>query len=245
MRTLTLFLLITIPFLASAQSKKDKQRYTEYIKTADSAFDAKNYPFAKSKYEAASLIKPKEEYPKTRIKSCDDLYVKQIADFKKYIAIADSAFDKKNFLRAKTYYLLAHDVKPNDQYSSDQAKNCNYHLVAADAMEERYEELIRKADSCFIAKSWACAKANYQSASNTKPEVLYPKERIVACDANMKVSVNNEKYEITIADADRQYDAGNYARAKQLYEEALTYKPGSKYATDRVKLCEEKMNEPK
>lgn len=245
MRTLTLLLLITIPFLATAQSKKDKKRYAEFITTADSAFDAKNYPLAKDKYKAASAIKPKEQYPITRIAECDRLYPIQIAEYRKLIAQADSCFEKKDWITAKTFYLRANSVKPNDQYSSDQAKNCNYQIVAKQAMEDRYNEAIRMGDSCYNARSWACAKANYEAASRTKPEQKYPIDRIAECEKKITPAVNKERYEITISDADRQFDAGNYARAKELYNEALMFNPGAKYALDRIMLCDEKMNAPK
>lgn len=245
MRHITLILLAILPVLSLAQSKKDKKLYAAYIVTADSAFDAKNYLFAKDKYKAASAIKPKEQYPITRVAECDSKYITQTADYKKLIAPADSAYEKKDWITAKTYYLRANAVKPHDQYSSDQAKNCNYQIVAKQAMEERYKEAIRKGDSCFNAKSWACAKSNYEAASRTKPEQQYPKDQILKCDKSITPVVNKERYDITISDADRQFDAGNYTRAKELYNEALTFNPGAKYALDRIKLCDEKLTAPK
>jgi hypothetical protein len=173
------------------------------------------------------------------------MIITQGVEYKKWIIKADSAFAKQDWVTAKTYYLKANETKPSEQYPADQAKNCNYQIVAKQAMEDLYKEQIRKADSCFSAKSWSCAKANYEAASRTKPEMPYPKARAAECDKKITSAVDKERYDITISDADRQYDAGNYARAKQLYEEALQFNPGAKYATDRVKLCEEKINAPK
>jgi tetratricopeptide (TPR) repeat protein len=228
-----------------AQKKKDKELYAEYIASADSAFNIKNYSFAKEKYKQAVALKPKEQYPAGRITECDKLIVSQQAEYKALIRKADSCFEKREFATAKTFYLQANTVKPTEQYASDQAKNCNYQIVAKKAMETRYTDAIRRGDSCFAAKSWACAKANYQAACTTKPEEQYPKDQIGACDRQIATAVSKERYDILLGDADRQYDAGNFARAKELYAEALTFNPGAKYAIDRIKLCEEKIAAPK
>jgi tetratricopeptide (TPR) repeat protein len=240
MRLLPLLLLLLLPALVSGQNKKDKQLYAAYITSGDSAFNAKNYSFAKDKYKLAAAIKPKEAYPADRMALCDKMAVEQGVEYKKWIVKADSCFMKQDYATAKMYYLKANTAKPTETYASDQAKNCNYQLVAKQAMEDVYKEQLRKADSCYAAKSWSCAKANYEAASRTKPEQEFPKQRIKECEQKITPAVNTERYDITISDADRQYDAGNYARAKELYQEALQFNPGAKYALERIKLCEEK-----
>lgn len=245
MRYLPLLLLLLLPALVSGQNKKQKKLYAAYISSGDSAFNLKNYTFAKDKYKQAAAIKDQEAYPKDRIVLCDKLIISQGVEYKMWILKADSCFLKKDWENAKTYYMKANVAKPSEQYASDQAKNCNYQIVAKQAMEDLYKEQIRKADSCFAIRSWSCAKANYDAAARTKPEMAYPKQKSAECDKKITPAVDKERYDITISDADRQYDAGNFARAKQLYEEALKFNPGAKYATDRIKLCDEKINAPK
>lgn len=245
MRSLSLLLLLTLPFFAIGQNKKQKKLYAAYIASADSAFTAKNYSFAKQKYKLASEIKPNESYSTSRMELCDKMAITQGVEYKKYILLADSCFLKEDWANAKMYYLKASAAKPQEQYASDQAKNCNYHIVSGVALNDLYEEQLLRGDSCFNAKSWACAKANYEAASRTKPEEQYPKDRVVECNKKITPAVNDERYQLTIADADAQYAGGNYLRAKQLYQEALTFKPGAKYALDRIVLCDQNINAPK
>lgn len=245
MRYFVLLAFMLLPFIGEAQSKKQKKQYASYIVSADSAFAVKNYIVAKEKYKLASAIKPKEQHPLSRITECDKLYIIQTAEYKKILHRADSCFEKQNWAAAKTLYLQANAVKPSESYASDQAKNCNYQIVAKNAMEERYNESIRTGDSCFTAKSWACAKANYEAASRTKPEQQYPKERIALCTQKMVVAVDKERYDIAIADADMQFDAGNYFAAKRLYTEALTFNPAATYPVQRIAVCDAKLSEPK
>ena len=245
MRFLPLLLLLVAPVLVSGQNKKAKKQYAAYITSADSAFDAKNYPFAKDKYKLASALKPKEAYPTERMGMCDKLIITQGVEYKLWVLKGDSAFALQDWVTAKTYYLRANSVKPYENYASDQAKNCNYQIVAKQAMEDLYKENLRRADSCYAARSWSCALANYQAAARIKPEQTFPAQRIEECNKKMATAVDKERYDITISDADKQYDAGNFVRAKQLYQEALTFNPGAKYATDRIAFCEQKINAPK
>jgi hypothetical protein len=245
MRTLLLLLLSALPLFAVAQSKKDKKQYADYIVSGDSAFNAKNYSFAKQKYKSAAAIKPKESYPTVRMNLCDKMAIEQGVEYKKYILLGDSCYAKKDWENAKTYYLRASTAKPQEQYPTDQAKNCNYQIVSGHAINDLYEEQLRRGDSCYNARSWACAKANYEAASRTKPEEPYPKTRAADCAKKITPGVNKERYDITISDADVQFAGGNYLRAKQLYEEALTFNPGAKYAIDQIALCEQKINAPK
>ncbi len=242
----SLFLqLALIPVLSFSQNKKQKQEYTKYIATADSAFEAKNYSLAKDKYQLATAIKPNEKHPTSRLLECDKLALVQNQEYKKLVHSGDSCFEKKNWITAKTFYLRANSVKPSESYASDQAKNCNYQIVAKNAMEARYSECIRTGDSCYAARSWSCAKANYEAAQRTKPEESYPKTKIAECDKKIVVAVDKERYAITISDADVQFDAGNYFVAKRMYTEALSFNPAATYPVTRIALCDEKLNAPK
>jgi tetratricopeptide (TPR) repeat protein len=243
MRLLPLLLILLLPGLMSGQNKKQKKLYAAYVVSGDSAFDAKNYTFAKDKYKLAAGIKPNESYPTKRIEMCDKLVITQGVEYKKYVLLGDSCAEKQDWQNAKMYYLKASAAKPHEQYASAQAKNCNYRIVSEVALDDLYEEQLQRGDSCFNAKSWACAKANYEAASRTKPEEQYPKDRAIECGKKMTPAVTDERYQLMITDADAQYAGGNYLRAKQLYEEALTIKPGAKYALERIALCEQKIKE--
>jgi tetratricopeptide (TPR) repeat protein len=243
MKNLLLVIFILSSALVNAQSKKQKQEYARLIVSADSAFNLKNYPFAKEKYVKASLIKPKEQYPASRISECDKLSFSQNAEYKRIIHIADSCYAKENWGEAKIQYMNALKVKPYDQYANDQTKNCNFAIVAAAALESRYKETLKSADSCFKIKSWSCAKAKYEAANKMKPQEQYPVQKIKECESKIIVGVDKERYSISVSEADRQYDAGNYIAAKRNYEEALSFNPGDRYAIQRIELCNQKTAE--
>jgi hypothetical protein len=235
-------LLLLLPSLAFSQSgKKKKELYQQYIKTADSAFALKDYARAKEQYLLASGMKPKEEYPKSRVTECEQKAAVQNAEYRRLVKLADSCFDKKSWEPAKTYYLQAVTVKPTESYAREQAKTCNYNIVARNAMAQNYTKCIRTADSCFASRSWACAKAQYEAALAIKPGEKYPTERLAACNKNMSTAVSAEQYAMLIDEADRKFDAEDYRGAKVKYQDALAVRPNDPYPAKRIALCEEKL----
>jgi hypothetical protein len=55
-----------------AAAQGNEGDYKDAISIADNLFSAKDYQEAKTYYEKASTLKPSEQYPKDRIKACDD-----------------------------------------------------------------------------------------------------------------------------------------------------------------------------
>lgn len=245
MRKLIILILLIVSVPAIAQSKKQRKQYDQLITSADSAFNLKNYTFAKDKYKKASSVLTKEQYPKERLSECDKRINTQTAEYKKIIHLADSCFDKENWSAAKNYYLQAVNVKPHDQYANDQSKNCNFKIVAAAALEARYQETLKRADSCYKIKSWSCAKANYDAALKMKPEETYPAKKSEECANMMVPGTTQVRYNLLIEQADQQFDSGSYVAAKNKYEEALAIKPDSNYAKERIELCNKKIAEQK
>ena len=239
---LSLLLLLFLPFLLPAQSaKKKKALYQSHLQAADSAFDGKDYVRAKSEYQQAAEMKPKETYPQERITECDKRAAVQNVEYKKLVHRGDSCFEQKNWDAAKTFYLQASSVKPAESYARDQAKTCNYNMVARNAMAQNYARAVKTADSCFAIKSWSCAKAQYETALSIRPNEAYPKAQLAICDQKMSNAVNAEQYAMMIEDADRRFDAGDYRGAKVKYQDALAAKPDDAYATKRIALCDEKL----
>lgn len=235
-----LFLLFSVSL--SAQGKKQKkQLYQSYVQQADSAFGQKDYAKAKEQYTLALSMKTDDEYSKGKISECEQRATVQTAEYRRLVKQADSCFDKKNWDAAKVLYLQAVAVKPSEPYARDQSKTCNYNILARNAIAQKYTQAIRLGDSCFAIKSWSCAKTNYQSALNIRPAETYPVAQIKICDSKISSAAKQEQYAISIADADAKFDAGNFSYAKSLYEQALSVKPDSQYAQERIKLCEEKM----
>jgi hypothetical protein len=224
---------------AMAGAAKDKS-YTDAIADADQKFLAKDYAGAKVKYQEASGIKPAEQYPKDRIKACDDALGAAALD-KKYndaIADADAKFTAKDYTNARAKYVEASGIKPAEQYPKDRIKACDDAMGAA-AKDKQYADAIAAADAKFTAKDYAGAKTKYQEAAGIKPAEVYPPQRIKACDDAMAGAAKDKQYTDAIADADAKFTAKDFVNAKAKYTEASGIKPAEQYPKDRIKACDD------
>ncbi len=226
---------------ALAAAGKEKQ-YADLIKSADTKFAAKDFAGAKTIYQQASDIKTAEQYPKDKIKACDDAITaagldKQYTDL---IKSADVKFAAKDYSGAKTIYQQASALKATEQYPKDKIKACDDAMGAA-AIDAQYKDLVKQADAKFTAKDWTGAKGIYQQASDVKPTEQYPKDKIKACDDELAKDVKNKAYNDLIASADGKFTAGDWTGAKDIYLQASTMKPTEVYPKDRIKACDDKI----
>ncbi|HET6991146.1 MAG TPA: hypothetical protein VFJ43_07475, partial [Bacteroidia bacterium] len=224
---------------ALAGAAKDKT-YQDAINAADQKFLAKDYAGAKAKYTEALGIKPAEQYPKDRIKACDDALNAAAID-KKYadaIADADAKFTAKDYVGAKTKYQEAAGIKPAETYPPQRIKACDDAMGAA-AKDKQYADAIADADKKFDAKDFTGAKAKYQEAAGIKPAETYPPQRIKACDDALAGAAKDKQYADAIADADAKFTAKDFTNAKAKYTEASGIKPTEQYPKDRIKACDD------
>ena len=219
----------------------DKERmYSDAIKSADQKFTSKDYSGAKDLYKAAEVIKPKEQYPKDRIKECDILLGVATLN-KKYtdaIADADAKFNAKDYTNARIKYVEASVIKSIEQYPKDRIKACDDAMGAA-GIDKKYADLISEADKKFVVKDFNGAKAKYNEALGVKPTEQYPKERIKACDDELAKDVKNKAYNDLIVAADTKFALKDYVTARAKYVEASALKPTEQYPKDRIKACDD------
>jgi hypothetical protein len=226
---------------AIAAAGKEKQ-YADLIKNADAKFTAKDYAGAKTIYQQASDLKTAEQYPKDKIKACDDALAaagldKQYADL---IKSADVKFTAKDYAGAKGIYQQASALKSAEQYPKDKIKACDDAMGAA-AIDAQYKDLVKQADAKFIAKEWSAAKGIYQQASDVKPTEQYPKDKMKACDDELAKDVKNKAYNDLLASADAKFNTSDWQGAKDIYLQASAMKPTEVYPKDKIKACDDKM----
>ncbi len=102
-------------------------KYKEAISVADNYFTDSIFEKAKSSYSNALEIKPKEEYPKQRIKEIDLQEKQKMIKIKydKTIADADKLYDENKFEEAKKAYESAATLMKDEQYPKDKIKEIN------------------------------------------------------------------------------------------------------------------------
>jgi hypothetical protein len=222
-------------------------QYTAAISKADKAFAAKTWGQAKTDYNAASLIKANETYPKDKIAEIDKIaadIAKQKAVDDQYagiIANADKLLLAKTYDNAKIEYGKAGELKPLEAYPKTKIEEIDKILADIEARktkDEQYKASIDKADKLLMEKSWEPAKTEYENALAIKPGEAYPKEKITDIDKVLaeiaKKKALDDQYNGLITNADKLMTDKSYEPAKAEYQKASILKPDEKYPKDRI-----------
>lgn len=242
---------------ADKEKMETDRKYQEAIVAADAAYNKQEYEKALGKYEEASGLKPKEQYPIDRILELDALIQAQKkeqlaqeqadSEYNNLIAAADNLRDQDKLEDAIKKYEEA-ITKKDEQYPKDQIdllKQTVEDRAAQAELDAKYNAAIKSADGFFKQKSYQAARDNYQKASDLKPGEQYPKDKLAEIEKMLEeqaaVEETQKKYEAAIAEGDKLFDAEDFAGAKAKYEEALTYEASSTYAKGRIAICDEKL----
>jgi epidermal growth factor receptor substrate 15 len=146
-----------------------------------------------------------------------------------------------------TQKLMADKINKLLKDSEDKAKN----------NDVAYNEAIKAADKAYNEKNYQAAMTRYEEALKYKPKEKHPNDRIIEIDAilqkqkeeNLKFNQDNAAYLNLIKAADNLKNAGDYAKAKEKYNEAIDLKDDEQYPRDQIsainKLIKEKENEEK
>jgi len=105
-------------------------------------------------------------------------------------------------------------------------------------VENKYNELIALADAARDNKDWYRAKTKYQEASGIKPKEKYPLDQIELINDQMRAESEIEveaAYQKIIAVANKKLEAGDYYKARALFERALSIKPSDPIPVQKIK----------
>lgn len=218
---------------ADKKAAELEANYQAAIKAADDAFKAATYDAAKTKYNEALGLKPKEKYPTDQLAAIDkklaEMAAKADADKKaaeldaKYQAIvveAESLFTAAKYPEAKAKFQEALGVKPGEAHPKERiveidakiaelAKQADLAKKQAE-LDAKYNALIASADKKYDAKKPSDALNDYKDASALKPDEQYPKDRIAAIndmlDAKAKEQAEKDRLAREQQEKEKQYN---------------------------------------
>lgn len=199
--------------LAAEAARKKREYYEAVVAQADAEFDAANYDESKKKYNEALGIIPDEQYPKDKL-----------AEIK---IILDDLAAKK---------------------AAEEAS-----LLAQKEKDEKYNAFIASADVAFNGEDYDKAKTNYNSALGVKPNEQYPKDKLLEIEeklaelaakeeeirlTNNAMKQKQAQYDSYIKQADENFNAAQYEKAKSNYEAALGLMPLKVYPKNKISEIE-------
>ncbi len=239
-----------------AKQKIIDRKYQQIIEEADKAFNTKKYTVAKTNYQSAIELKNNELYPQNQITKIDKILAdkaQKLAEqkaleekYQQLIADADKTFNAKNYTNAEAIYQSALNIKPNEEYPQNQLKKIEnrlteqaQQLAEQKAIQEKYQEIISKADKEFQEKKYTEAKTDYLAALEVKAKEEYPQKQIEKIEAiweNQRET--DKKYNKIIKSADKKFRKKKYESAKIDFNAALALKPEATYPKTQLEKIE-------
>ena len=237
--------------------KGTDDKYDNLIAQADNLLGGKDYENAKSRYNEALAVKPREKYPRDKISEIDAL-LQQIAktdqDYQRVIARADELLAQKDYEKAKTEYVNAGKIKPDETYPPEMVAKVDgliaeqirmaeeaaaaeaTRLAALQAEKDRnYSDAIARGDNLFNQKEYENSRTEYRTALTIKPEETYPQQRIDEIGTLLaQLSAAQKAYEDAIARGDREFTREGFDAAITAYKDAKSAKPEETYPDEQL-----------
>lgn len=226
-----------IKIIRDSELDKGKQ-FDKLIAEADKLFEKSSYTEAKVKYAAATKIDGSQAYPNSKISEIDIILANQLAQQNSYddlIKQADLLFEQKKYELAKIEYQKALQLKPGEEYPSNQIQEIDKLIKNLKFSSDLYTQTITEADQLLLDGKYEKARSKYETASATKPTEQYPKTKIFEINKLLEEQrVTNEQYSLTIKDADNKFKEKFYSEALTRYKDALVIKPNEVRPTERI-----------
>ena len=222
-----------------AKNAAKEKEYTDAIAAADKALGDKDYTTAKTNYEKANGLKPKESYPTQKIAEIEGIMAENAKKEQEYtasIANGDQALSSKEYEKAKAAFSKANGLKPDEKYPKDKLSEIESLLAELNKKNEDYQKAISEGDELLAASNYNEAKSSFESALALKPNESYPKTKISEIDGLVAKAAAKEKaYNDAISKADLNLKENKLEEAQVSYEAAIELKSNEQYPKDKVK----------
>ncbi len=250
---------------ADAEQRMIRNRYEDLIFAGDQAFDKKDYPLSRQKFQEAGRTLPDENYPPKRLKDIEDA-IKSDAEYAKNRALdsqyneqilkADKAYEISDLPEALNYYRAALLLKPLESYPESMIKKIllqqnqqKEEKIAQSKANSSYESYIQMADSLFNLSSYFEARPFYVKASEAIPSEAYPRERLKEIDwilreKNIATSAplnEDDPYFDALQKADEAFYDGELSVARFYYRQASAARSFEIYPIEQLDLIESRL----
>ena len=189
------------------------RKYNMALTSADSLFALNEYEHARTAYQNALHVKPRENHPQQRIEEIGRLLV-QLAEVRKTydaaIALADQALAREDFDAAGAGYRQALNAKPDETYPQEKLAEIET-LIATRARLAAEAEAEQKRLAAELEAEQQRLASEAEAAE---------RERIAALQAE-----TDRQYNRVMAGADSLFSLNDYENALPVYRQALQIKP--------------------
>jgi tetratricopeptide (TPR) repeat protein len=148
---------------------------------------------------------------------------------------ADRWFNAKDYEKSQADLEKAQLIRPADQAVKAKLIKVRGLVVEQKQQREASQKALSSGDAYFKAKDYLNAKASYQLAVGLNAGDQVAKEKLQkTLDLLRSQKAQNILFDVAIASADKLFQAGDYTRAQQEYENAIRMLPGDPYPRNKI-----------
>ena len=212
--------------------------YKQSMDKGDAFMQQKEYEKAIAAYKDALVLIPGDNLADEKIDEAQKLMGQQQQSallYSQYIKEADQFMASNDLMAARDNYQLALDTDPQATYPQEKINLINQTLEDQRSVNAAYNKAIATADIYFNNKEYNRAKAEYEKASELKPNENYPKDKLGEISAAMVVlAPQGDEYTETLKEADGLMGLQEYDKARLLYLKAANMRPKEQYPKDKI-----------
>ena len=245
--------------LINDKESKDNE-YTSLINQADNEYESNNWEKALTHFKLAKAIYDKQ-YPNKRIeeitsklndiRSQDDQMVGLKNQFDELIKNADQLFQESKYSESETKFKEALNIFPDEYYPKKKLAEIKIKLDEIQNnkdKQEKYNNLIVKADAFRDENNFNQSIISYQQAKLIFPENSYPDEQLLLIDQALNQQKEKDikfKYDQIIKNADDNFSNNKYQISRNLYFKALEIGFSNSYPNQKITEIDQLISEQK
>ena len=244
-----------------AASEKAQESYDNAMAAGNAAVEGSKFAEGISQFEAALGLFPKDVKATSALENAKALQKEQAANqqmqaaYEEKLTSADAKMANEAFAEARSEYLAAQKIKPEETYPQTQIDLIDATVsqrtadaakaAEQDALEADYQGFINAGDKALGKEDYAEAISRYQDALGVKSGDPIAQTKLddakAAQKAKQQASEINDQYADWIKRGDNKLSEEALQDAMAAYREALDLKSDEKYPKDQIKLIEERI----
>lgn len=237
----------------AGQSELQDKQYQDLISEGQSSINSKSYDDALVKFKQASVLKPSEQLPKTKIAEINELIKNASKNNEldeKYLAFiqkGDELVEAKDYVTAISKYNEALALKPTEILPVEKAKRAQ---ALADEMSRnqndvQYEKILSTISQKIETNEFDRAKELIDRALTLRPEDNRPKSLLKEI---LDLEKRNADFNALMTQGQKEGAAKNYNKAINSYEQAKALipsnnEPDAKIAALRLEMDSQNKND--
>lgn len=228
-----------------------EEQYQAAMKEGEGEFKKENYQKALVAFRQALTNKPNDVLAEQRISDVENIVLEdqKQKEYSQFVAQADEAYTAGNLAEAKSLYLKALNILPDEDHPKSRISEIDQQI----AIREQFEQLVSQANQAAEQSNFQVAKGLYEQALSIKPEEAYLKEKIAEINALIAqreelaqlaaeeerqakaiLEAKQKRYDEAIANAQTAFYQKEYASAKNYLVDALNILPDEQYPKNRI-----------